>query len=74
MKRFSLKKVNKVEAKEKYHIKVSNRFAALEDLDAEVEVNSALEMIRDNIKISAKEESRLGYYDLKKHKRWFDEG
>jgi hypothetical protein len=31
-----------------------------------------LETIRENIKISAKES--LGYYELKKHKPWFDEG
>jgi hypothetical protein len=40
--------------------------------DAEVEINSAWEMIRDNNKISAKES--LGYYELKKHKPWFEEG
>jgi hypothetical protein len=51
---------------------VSNRFAALEDLDTEVEINSAWETIRENIKISAKES--LGYFELKKHKPWFDEG
>jgi hypothetical protein len=33
---------------------VENRFTALEDLDAEVEINSACEMVRENIKISAK--------------------
>jgi hypothetical protein len=44
----------------------------LEDLDAEVEINNAWETIRDNIKISAKE--RVGYFELKKHKPWFDEG
>jgi hypothetical protein len=33
-------------------------FAVLEDLDTEVEINSAWETIRENIKISAKE-SRL---------------
>jgi hypothetical protein len=44
----------------------------LEDLDAEVEINSALEMNRENIKISAKES--LGYYEWRKHKSWFDEG
>jgi hypothetical protein len=33
MVRFNLKKLNKVEGKEKYHVEVSNRFAALEDLD-----------------------------------------
>jgi hypothetical protein len=36
------------------------------NLDAEVEINSAWETIRENIKISAKES--LGYFELKKHK------
>jgi hypothetical protein len=53
-------------------MKVSNRFAALEDLDAEVEINTIWETIGENIKISAKES--LGYYELKQHKPWFDEG
>jgi hypothetical protein len=43
----------------------------LEDLDVEVECNSAWEIIRENTKISAKES--LGYCELKKHKPWFDE-
>jgi hypothetical protein len=43
----------------------------LEDLDAEVEINSAWEMIRENIKIPVKES--LGYCEFKKHKPWFDE-
>jgi hypothetical protein len=51
---------------------VSNRFAALEDLSAEVEINSAWKTIRDYIKISAKES--IGSYELRKHKPWFDEG
>jgi hypothetical protein len=72
MERFNLKKLNDVEGKEKYHVEVSNRFAALEDLDAEVEINTIWEIIRENIKISAKES--LGYYELKQHKPWFDEG
>jgi hypothetical protein len=71
MEGFNLKKLNEVEGKEQYHVEVSNRFPALEDLDTEVEVNSAWEMIRENIKISAKES--LGYYELRKHKPWFDE-
>jgi hypothetical protein len=41
----------------------------LEDLDAEVDINSAWETIRENIKISARQS--LGYYELKKHKLWF---
>jgi hypothetical protein len=35
-----------------------------------VEINSAWEMIGDNIKISDKES--LDYFELKKHKPWFD--
>jgi hypothetical protein len=34
--------------------------------------NTAWEMITENIKISAKES--LDYFELKKHKPWFDEG
>jgi hypothetical protein len=44
----------------------------LEDLDAEVEIISASETIGNNINISAKES--LGYFELKKHKPWFNEG
>jgi hypothetical protein len=55
MERFNLKKVNEVEGKEKYHVEVSNRFAALADLNAEVENNTIWETIRENIRISAKE-------------------
>jgi RNAse (barnase) inhibitor barstar len=71
MERFNLKKLNEVEGKEQYHAEVSNRFAVLEDLDKEVEINSTWEMIRENIKIPAEES--LGYCELKKHKPWFDE-
>jgi uncharacterized protein YaaR (DUF327 family) len=72
MERFNLKKLYKVEGKEQYHVEISNRLVALENLDTEEDINSAWETIRDNIKISAKES--LGYYELKKHKPWFDEG
>jgi hypothetical protein len=53
-------------------LKSINRFAALEDLDTEVEINTIWETIRENIKISTQE--HLGYYELKKHKTRFDEG
>jgi hypothetical protein len=72
MDRFNLKKLHEEGGKEQFRVEVSNRFAALEDLDAKVEINSAWETIRENIKISAKES--LGYFELKKHKPWFDEG
>jgi hypothetical protein len=38
---FDPKKSHQVEGKEKYCVEVSNTFAALEDLDAEVEINGA---------------------------------
>jgi hypothetical protein len=38
MGRFNLKKLNEVEGKEQYCVEVSDRFAALEDWDAEVEI------------------------------------
>jgi hypothetical protein len=72
MESFNLKKLNEVEGKEQYRVEVSNRFAALEDLDAEVEINSAWKIIRETIKLSAKES--LGYYELKNHKPWSAEG
>jgi hypothetical protein len=72
MERLNLKKLNEVEGKEQCRVETSNRFAALEDLDAEVEINGAWEMIAENINISAKES--LGYFELKKHKPWFHKG
>jgi hypothetical protein len=67
-----MKKLNDVVGKEQFRVEVSNRFAALEALDTEVEINSAREKIRENIKISAKESLR--YFEFKKNKPWFDEG
>jgi hypothetical protein len=53
--RFNLKKSSELEGKEKYCVVDSNRFAALEDLDTEVEIDTVREIIRENIKMSAKE-------------------
>jgi hypothetical protein len=72
MERFNLKKLNDVESKQQYCLEVSNRFAALEDVDTEVEINSAWQMIRAYIKISAKDS--LGYFELKIHKPRIGEG
>jgi CRISPR/Cas system-associated protein Csx1 len=44
----------------------------LEDLDTNVEINSAWEAIRENIKMSAKES--VGYFEFKKPKTWLHEG
>jgi hypothetical protein len=55
MERFNLKKSNEVDDKEKYRAEVSNKFATLQDLDAEVATSSIWETIRENIKMSAKD-------------------
>jgi hypothetical protein len=44
---------------------------ALENLDDSVDINSAWESIRENIKPSKKE--NLGYHRLKHNKPWFDD-
>jgi hypothetical protein len=72
MERINLEKLKEVEGKEQNHVEISTTFAALESLDAEVNINRAWKNIRGSIKISAKE--NLCYYKLKKHKAWFDEG
>jgi hypothetical protein len=57
MERFNIKKLKRVEGKEQYRVEISNRFAALENLDDDddVDINRAWETIREDIKISAKE-------------------
>jgi hypothetical protein len=64
--RYNLKKINEVEGKVQYCVEDLDRFTALEDLYAEVDINIAWEIIRENIKISVKV-----HYELKKHKPCF---
>jgi hypothetical protein len=70
--RFNLKNLHEIEGKEQFRVGFSNRFAALEDLSAGMEISSAWETIGENIKISAKES--LSYFELKNRKPWFDKG
>jgi hypothetical protein len=53
-----LKKLNEVKGKEQYRVAISNRFAALENLDTKVDNNSAWETIIGN-KNFCQRESRL---------------
>jgi hypothetical protein len=53
--RFHLRKLDDVEAKEKYQVEISNRFADLESLDESFDINNAWEGIRENIRTSAKD-------------------
>jgi hypothetical protein len=59
MERFNIKELNQVKGKEQFRAEVSSKFAALKDLDAEVDINSAWETIREK---------------KKKHTPWFDKG
>jgi hypothetical protein len=61
-------KLNEVKCKEPHQVRMSNMFAALENLN-DVDINKSWEIIRWNIQISAKE--TLGYCELKQ--LWFDE-
>jgi hypothetical protein len=54
MDRFNLKKVEEVGDKEQYRVEISNRFTAVENLDAEIDINRAWETIREKIKSSAR--------------------
>jgi hypothetical protein len=52
-------------------VEISNRFAALENLDESLDINSAWESIRENTKTSVKE--NLGYHRLKHNKPWSED-
>jgi hypothetical protein len=41
MERFNLKKLKEIDGKEQYRVEISHRFAALENLDADVDINRA---------------------------------
>jgi len=69
--RFNLRKLSELEVRKQYKIKVSNKFAALEDLRDSEDINRPWENIKENIKISAQES--LGLNESKHHKLWFDE-
>jgi hypothetical protein len=71
MVKFSLNKLRDVKRKEQYLVEVSNRFADLEDLDSEVDINRAWETIRNNTTIIGNES--VDYFELKKLKPWFNE-
>jgi len=53
--RFNLRKLNELEVREKYQIEITNRFAALENLDNDRDINRAWENIKESIQTSARE-------------------
>ena len=63
-------KLNELEVRKQYLIEITNRFAALENLSDDEDINKAWESIKENVKTSAKES--VGMHELQ-HKPWFYE-
>jgi hypothetical protein len=57
--------------RKQYHIEITNKFAALENLSDDEDINRVWESIKENIKTSAKES--LGLHEMQQHNPWFDE-
>jgi len=53
--RFNLRKLNEPEVREHYQNEITNRFAALENLYDDEDVNRTWENIKDNIQTSERE-------------------
>jgi hypothetical protein len=68
--RFNLKKLKELEVRKHYQIEITNRFAALENLDNDGVINRVWENIKESILTSARES--LGLHESKQHKPWFD--
>ena len=66
-----MRKLNEPEVREQNQIEITNRFAALENLNEDEDVNRTWENIKENIQTSAKES--LGLHGLKQNKPWFGE-
>ena len=69
--KFNLRKLNELQVRRQYQIEITNRFAALENVSEDEDINRAWESIKENIKASATES--LGMHEMKQHKPWFDE-
>ena len=61
-----MRKLNEPELREHYQIEITNRFAALENVNEEEDVNRTWEHIKENIQTSAKE--TLGLHELNQNK------
>jgi len=60
--RLNLRKLNEPEFRGQYQIEITNRFATLENLNDDEDVNRTWENIKENIQTSAKES--LGLHEL----------
>jgi hypothetical protein len=67
----NLRKLNELAIRRKYEIEITKNFAALENLNNDEDINSAWENIKENFKISGKQ--NLGLHKLKQHNPCFNE-
>jgi hypothetical protein len=58
--RFNLKKLKELEVRKQNQIEITNRFAALENLENDGYINSAWENIKESIQTSARESIKRG--------------
>ena len=61
--RINLRKLNEPEVMERYQIEITNRFAVLENLNDDEDVDRTWENIKENFQTSAKES--MGLHELK---------
>jgi hypothetical protein len=64
--RFNLGKVNELVVRKQYQIEITNRFAALENLDNDGNINRVWENIKESIQKSDRES--LGLHESMQHK------
>jgi hypothetical protein len=64
----NLRNLNELEVWEQYQIKISNRFATLENLSDGEDINRAWKNIKGTEKKTARES--LGLHQYKQHKPW----
>jgi len=57
--KFNLRKLSELEVRKQYQIKISNRFAAMENLNDSEDINRAWKNLKKNIKTSVKESLSL---------------
>jgi hypothetical protein len=60
-----VRKLNDMEVRKQYQIEIKNRFAVLENISDDEDIQRAWESIKENIKTSAEE--GLGLHEMKQH-------
>jgi hypothetical protein len=68
--RFNLRKLNDLEVRKQYQIEITNKFATLENVSGDEDINRAWESMKENIETSATES--LGMHERKQHNPCFD--